>query len=302
MGKVGAIASFFRKIGTVIFQGDHLAEATVKKLSQKNISIFDAAKEFSTNVSKYAEKSTNRILPTNPFPAMKKYWNKYHGTDKFSWWTMLAKEGRLGQWLVPSFIALTETGNIYRAFTDEKGGLFTGALEVGKTTARILGGTIGGILGSAFIPIPFLGPILGYMGGEWLTGRVVGKTFTETSSETSSEREAGGGSRTFEQAQAAAAAAMAGAAPTADEAAANYAQAHPQYTQIPSANNTYSYNPFSNNLSGYNNYADDFMAQSIFGNMNKNNQINQAGFAPLPTFNPTFNQTGVPAPNLEYLS
>ena len=79
----------------------------------------------------------------------------------------------------------TEVPNIFRATKD--GGLVAGAAETLKAGARIGGFTAGMAIGQALIPIPFVGGLIGGMIGEWLTSKVVGKSYTEQKEEIQQE-------------------------------------------------------------------------------------------------------------------
>lgn len=68
-----------------------------------------------------------------------------------------------------------ELPNIISATKDQ--GIGQGVAEVAKTTSRLVGGSIGAAIGGmAFGPI---GGFIGYGIGEWLTSKVVGKSYSE---------------------------------------------------------------------------------------------------------------------------
>ena len=68
-----------------------------------------------------------------------------------------------------------ELPNIISATKDQ--GIGQGVAEVAKTTSRLVGGSIGAAIGSlAFGPV---GGFIGYGVGEWLTSKIVGKSYTE---------------------------------------------------------------------------------------------------------------------------
>lgn len=72
-----------------------------------------------------------------------------------------------------------ELPNIIKATKNE--GIAQGACEAGKACARLGGGALGGAIGAAVLgPI---GGILGWCVGEWLTGKVVGKSYSERKAE-----------------------------------------------------------------------------------------------------------------------
>ncbi len=74
-----------------------------------------------------------------------------------------------------------ELPNIVTA-TKEKG-LWQGIKETVKAGAKLIGGSIGAAIGTYLIPIPFVGSAVGYMVGEWLTGKIVGQSYTEEKAE-----------------------------------------------------------------------------------------------------------------------
>ncbi len=68
-----------------------------------------------------------------------------------------------------------ELPNIISAIKEK--GIGQGLAEVGKSGARLTGASVAG---SAFGPI---GSIVGWIAGEWLTGKIVGKSYTEKKAE-----------------------------------------------------------------------------------------------------------------------
>lgn len=65
----------------------------------------------------------------------------------------------------------------------KEGGLLGGAKEAGKSIARVGTGMVGMAIGTALIPVPVVGSIIGYMAGDWLAKLVVGKNYTERQAE-----------------------------------------------------------------------------------------------------------------------
>lgn len=74
---------------------------------------------------------------------------------------------------------LMEAPNVYTAIKEQ--GLFQGVKEVLKFGARMTTAGLGSAIGSA-IPIPG-GSIIGWMVGEWVASRIVGKSYTEQKAE-----------------------------------------------------------------------------------------------------------------------
>lgn len=68
-----------------------------------------------------------------------------------------------------------EIPNIWKASTEE--GVGTGLKETGKAAVRLTGGASGAVLGT-FLGGP-IGGLLGFMAGEWLTGKVIGDSYSE---------------------------------------------------------------------------------------------------------------------------
>src|SRR5574344_1002571 len=66
-----------------------------------------------------------------------------------------------------------EIPNVFKATKEQ--GVGQGAKEVGKAAARLTGGALGAAICSAIIPIP----LVGWMAGDWLAGKIVGKSYTE---------------------------------------------------------------------------------------------------------------------------
>jgi|GEM_PF-784879 len=74
-----------------------------------------------------------------------------------------------------------ELPNIVKA-TKEKG-LITGLGETAKAGARLGGAFLGAAIGQALIPIPVVGSLIGFIAGEWLTSKIVGKSYSEKKAE-----------------------------------------------------------------------------------------------------------------------
>ncbi len=74
--------------------------------------------------------------------------------------------------------------------TKEKG-IGQGAKELGKATTRLAAGALGGAIGGALIPIPFVGSLIGWMAGDWIASKIVGKSYTEKQEEQNTTEETG---------------------------------------------------------------------------------------------------------------
>ncbi len=72
----------------------------------------------------------------------------------------------------------SEVPNIVRAAKDK--GLIAGVVETGKAGLKLGAGFAGAALLSG---IPFVGPIVGFMAGNWLATKIVGKSHSEKKAE-----------------------------------------------------------------------------------------------------------------------
>ena len=114
-----------------------------------------------------------KLITTYPAD-LKTAWNSAPGLGgkaKAIWNATKSRGPLLGYGLPAGF----EVPNSLKATTED--GVATGAVEAGKSTARLAGGALGASIAGAFIP--FIGPILGWIGGDYLAGKVVGKSYTE---------------------------------------------------------------------------------------------------------------------------
>ena len=74
---------------------------------------------------------------------------------------------------------LMEAPNVFTAIKEK--GLFQGVKEVLKFGARMTTAGLGSAIGAA-LPIPG-GSLIGWIAGEWLASRIVGKSYTEQKAE-----------------------------------------------------------------------------------------------------------------------
>lgn len=139
--------------------------------------------------------------------------------------------GKNMPFLAAASTLLFELPNIWTATKEQ--GIGQGVKEVGKAGARLAGGAAGAAIGSAICP--GIGTMVGWFVGDWLTGKVVGKSYSEKKAE-------------------------------AEEALAQaQAQAMQPQPQIPFQGNPYN-NPYAmtNPMYDYNSpYANDIMMQNI---------------------------------------
>ncbi len=100
-------------------------------------------------------------------------WGSVKGVGK----ALAARMPLIGSLLFLAF----ETPNIIKATVD--GGIVDGGAEFVKAGARATGSMVGFCVGQALCPIPVVGGIIGGMIGEWLTSKVVGKSYTDRQNE-----------------------------------------------------------------------------------------------------------------------
>ena len=98
--------------------------------------------------------------------------------------------------LFAGIMVLGEIPNVYKAVRDK--GVVQGLKEVGKTATRLTAGAIcGTVLGAVLAPIPggsLIGGMGGWMLGDWLASKVVGKSYSEKIAETEEQNNQQGAS------------------------------------------------------------------------------------------------------------
>ena len=93
--------------------------------------------------------------------------------------------GKKMPFIASASMILFELPNIFKATAEQ--GIFQGGAEVVKATARLTGASIGAAIGSAVIPIPFVGSMAGWIAGEWLTSKIVGESYSVQKAEKEEE-------------------------------------------------------------------------------------------------------------------
>lgn len=78
-----------------------------------------------------------------------------------------------------------ELPNVFKATKEE--GIGQGVAEVAKAGGRLAGGALGSAIGSAICP--GIGSLVGWVAGEWLASKVVGKSYTEQQEELAQKQE-----------------------------------------------------------------------------------------------------------------
>ncbi|MDR1169024.1 MAG: hypothetical protein LBK53_09095 [Heliobacteriaceae bacterium] len=101
------------------------------------------------------------------------FFNKLWGGTKGLGSGIAKKMPLIGSLLILAF----ELPNIFKATVNE--GIVSGAAETVKAGARVGGGMVGAALGSALIPIPLVGGLVGWLAGEWIAGKLVGKSYSQ---------------------------------------------------------------------------------------------------------------------------
>lgn len=119
----------------------------------------------------------------NLFPDMKK---AYQAGSKEGVWKGIKsvfnnKTLGLGKKMpfIMSAVMIFELPNVIKATKEQ--GIFQGGKEVLKFGLRMAGAGAGAAIGAA-LPIPF-GSLIGWTVGEWLTSKIVGKSYTEQQAE-----------------------------------------------------------------------------------------------------------------------
>ncbi len=135
-----------------------------------------------------------------------------------------------------------EIPNIWSATKEQ--GIGAGIKETVKATGRLAGGAAGAAIGSAICP--GIGTLVGWVAGEWLTSKVVGKTYTEKKYEAEEQMLAEYEAQQAAQAQ----------QPT-------FTGAPDPYNYNPNNYNPYNFNPYGYNGFGTNPYSNDIMMQQM---------------------------------------
>lgn len=132
----------------------------------------------------HSTKSTFSDMPTY-WKAGGKVADKMGKTGIAKFWKQMVGVGKLLGKRMPllgaALVLLTELPNI--AKTTWNDGLLAGGVETAKTGVRLGCGAVGGAIGTALIPVPLLGSLVGYAVGDIVGRFIVGKSYTEKQEE-----------------------------------------------------------------------------------------------------------------------
>lgn len=167
--------SYFRAIGNGFKNGIHAAEKNNALMKSKSGGFWKNMgknlKEFFPQIGRGWKIGGQRAASLGKNVT----WGKFKGALKGAG----TKMPLIGSLLLVAF----EIPNIFKATKNE--GLVSGAAEAVKAGARIGGATLGAAIGTACLgPI---GGIAGWMLGDWLTGKIVGKSYSERQAETAAK-------------------------------------------------------------------------------------------------------------------
>lgn len=157
---------------------------------------------------------------------------------------------------------LTEAPNIFTAVKEQ--GLIQGVKEVIKSGSKLVGAGLGAAIGSAICP--GIGSFVGWIAGEWLAGKLVGKSYSDKKAEAEQAQQQMIEEQQQQQEQ---------------NPYAQYAAPYTQTTPQPQgANPSFngSSNPFAMPMQGMTqttNYSDDIMLQSMNNMQGQNQPVNQ---------------------------
>ena len=152
---------------------------TIKYRKNHNLSYTNAlATGFSRGVKKshYLSQRRGGFFKSlaNGFKAIPDGWKAGKGFFGKPWGAIKG----VGKAMPALFAFLTIAGEIPNAYKATKEqGIGQGLKEVGKTAVRLTTGALFGAIGSAILPVG--GSIVGWMVGDWLGSKIVGRSYTE---------------------------------------------------------------------------------------------------------------------------
>ena len=164
-----SIAKVMRKTKGSIFTKLEAGARSVEKsvLSQKEgfwTRTWNSLKSIPSNLKKSAVDGYKAAEKANK----NKIWGGTKGAFKF-----LQNKTQL---LIASWILWSQMTNAYDAIKDK--GLMAGLWEIAKSPFHLGGGVAGAAIGTLCIPIPFVGPVIGWLAGEAAVSGVIGKPYT----------------------------------------------------------------------------------------------------------------------------
>jgi len=164
------------KMGTQIADAFEKGVVTHEAAVKKNGGFFRNMWKDLTSIypdTKNKWKAAGRLADIKNKSALGKFWTQFKSLGK----VFGKRMPLIGAALTLAF----ELPNIVKATWND--GLLAGAWETGKTGVRLGTGALGGAIGSALIPIPFVGAIVGYALGDMVGRFIVGKSYSEKQAE-----------------------------------------------------------------------------------------------------------------------
>jgi hypothetical protein len=174
--------------------------------------------------------------------------NKILGNIKGAFKGLGKKMPLIGNLMLVGF----ELPNIFKAVKEQ--GIGQGIAEVGKAGARLTGASLGAAIGSAVLP--GLGSLIGWVAGEWLVSKVVGKSYSEKVAE-KEEKAKEDMERLAELQQAQQQSQVQQTAPQTSNISMQGGMTYPQNNSVTNPFNSFNLNQYSNP------YANDIMMQQI---------------------------------------
>lgn len=165
-------AQGWKKMGTQIADAFEKGVTTHETAVTKNGGFFKNMWKDLTSIfpdTKNKWKAAGRLADIQKKNAAGKFWKQFKSLGK----VFGKRMPLIGAALTLAF----ELPNIIKTSWNE--GLLAGGWETAKTGVRLGTGAVGGAIGSALIPIPFVGAMVGYAVGDMVGRFIVGKSYSE---------------------------------------------------------------------------------------------------------------------------
>lgn len=165
-------AQGWKKMGNQIADAFEKGVTTHEAAVKKNGGFFKNMWKDLTSIvpdTKNRWKTAGRLADIKKKSAAGKFWTQFKSLGK----VFGKRMPLIGAALTLAF----ELPNIAKATWND--GLLAGGFETAKTGVRLGTGAIGGAIGSALIPIPLVGAIVGYAVGDFIGKLIVGKSYSE---------------------------------------------------------------------------------------------------------------------------